>query len=322
MEIGKNSEEPQFEIYELCVWNVTVSLIKDMSEATGSDDESEKKDDLLESDNPILGRDSQVRSQQASSARTPSSTDRRSSSRRAQSAEIRISSSPGHANGRMSEGETKTRSEGFIGRLTKRSSYLSQMIERFQSRKEENEQPAAIEEGNDEGEGPQEDVETGAVRSDFDEESDVSLSFESDRESIISQLGVNTADMTLAKDGALVQPGQWRKRVIEEERLRKEKKQLDATQSKKMIKKVVKPHKTVKKMNKEKKRDKKVNGDVLIYLSTYLLSDVGDRSTRCQSSSRSLQKIPFSLTRKCTMSSRSTTSKLHQCSPLGLYFLT
>ena len=262
--------EPVFEIFELCVWNISVELMKDIqSEVDSDDEEAEKpKGDNFESSNPLLtsNRASSLRLSRASST----SSVKHPLGKGKSVAGIRFSAEDGEL---QNEGSSSTdepadathslelrqltrrskvaeskKPAGFMRRLTRKSVFYTQAIlTRITGSVLEE-----VEEGDEEPDGDKnDDLEAGQVDESGNDESS------EDRDSVSSRLTI-TADITMASDNTLLERGKWRQRMIEEERKRKELKKQGKDKEFQHTQKIIKTVKKGHKVKKEKKRDRKV----------------------------------------------------------------
>lgn len=260
--------EPNFEIFELCVWNISVELMKDIKSEVDSDDEEPEKpkSDKFESSNPLFtnSRTSSLRlssSSSGASSKSPLRKGKSISGLRFSSDEVELQNEEGSLADEQSgtSGDLELRQlsrksrvveskkpEGFMRRLTRRSVFFTQTIlTRITGNALEE-----VDEGDEDNENEKKDLEAGQMDESNDENID-------DRDSISSRLTI-TADIAMASDNTLLERGKWRQRMIEEERklkeLKKQGKEKEFQHTQQIIKTVKKGHK----VKKEKKRDRKV----------------------------------------------------------------
>jgi len=254
---------------------MTVNIIKNLTDTAESDEETEikntdDKSNALDSSNPIHLNAKHESSRTSSSSSTSSRANHNSSSRKITQQEVEMANTNSKSRDsevigrRSTTTESKQRvtknphSEGFVRRMTRRSvlftqSLLSRLTTHETKKHEENEKD--VESSNDQG--GMDDLEAGGSVMEDDSSDDDDTEF---RGSLSNRPVVSTADITMARENSLVEPGMWRQRVLQEEKERKEKKsrELKKQKTKKLIKKVVKSSNTVKNVKKEKKKDKLV----------------------------------------------------------------
>ena len=259
--------EPVFEIFELCVWNISVELMKDIqSEVDSDDEEAEKpKGDNFESSNPLLtsNRASSLRLSRASSTSSVKYPlgKGKSVAGSAEDGDLQNEASsstdePADATHSLESRQLTRKSKvaeskkpaGFMRRLTRKSVFYTQAILTRITGSVMEEVEEGDEEPNDD---KNDDLEAGQVDESGNDESS------EDRDSVSSRLTI-TADITMASDNTLLERGKWRQRMIEEERKRKELKKQGKDKEFQHTQKIIKTVKKGHKVKKEKKRDRKV----------------------------------------------------------------